>query len=63
MDDQENNQNQEEEQPELPIVIIPETDEERKEHSFLTKARDRLHNRVPKYHRHRTDNWGLWKEQ
>ena len=56
MDDQENNQNQEEEQPELPIVIIPETDEERKEHSFLTKARDRLHNRVLKYHGPRTDN-------
>ena len=61
MAEQENNQ--EDEQPQLPIVLMPETDEQRREHSFLIKARDRFYTRVPKYNRPKTDCWGLWKEQ
>ena len=61
MDEQENNQ--EDEQPQLPIVLMPETDEQKREHSFLIKARDRFYTRVPKYNRPKTDCRGLWKEQ
>ncbi|MCP3665649.1 MAG: hypothetical protein GY696_24645 [Gammaproteobacteria bacterium] len=50
-------------QPDLPVVVMPETDDQRKDHAFMTKARDRLHCHVPKYHGPRTDDWGLWKNQ
>ena len=30
---------------------------------FITKARDRLHSSVPKYHGPRTECWNLWKNQ
>ncbi|MCP3660927.1 MAG: hypothetical protein GY696_00285 [Gammaproteobacteria bacterium] len=36
-------------QPDLPVVDTPETEDQRKDHAILTKARDRLHGRIPKY--------------
>ncbi|MCP3665046.1 MAG: hypothetical protein GY696_21540 [Gammaproteobacteria bacterium] len=50
-------------QPQLHIVDTPETDEQQRDSLFITKARDRLHRRVPKYHGPRTDDWGLWRNQ
>ena len=50
-------------QLDLPLVDTPETEDQRKDHAFLTKARDRLHGCVPKYHGLRTDDLWLWKNQ
>ncbi|MCP3661407.1 MAG: hypothetical protein GY696_02760 [Gammaproteobacteria bacterium] len=45
--------------PPLHVVDVPGMDEERREYLIITKARDRLHSRVPIYHEPRTDDWGL----
>ena len=46
-------------QPQLHVVDAPEMDEQQRDYLFITKARDRQHSCVPKYHGPRTDDWGL----
>ena len=50
-------------QPPLRVLDTPGTEDERRDYLFITKARDRLHSRVPKYHGPRTDDWSLWRNQ
>ena len=49
--------------PQLHVVEVPEMDEQQRDYLFITKARDRQHSCVPKYHGPRTDDWGLWMNQ
>ncbi|MCP3667270.1 MAG: hypothetical protein GY696_33050 [Gammaproteobacteria bacterium] len=50
------------EQLRAPEIAMPRSDQELWEHSFLSKCREQLNNRVPKFRGPRLDNWGLWKE-
>ena len=45
-----------------PEIAMPRSEQELREHSFLSKCRERLNNRVPKFHGPRLDNWDLWKK-
>ncbi|MCP3668471.1 MAG: hypothetical protein GY696_39305 [Gammaproteobacteria bacterium] len=49
-------------QQQVPPLQLAQQDEKR-DYLFITKARDRLHSCVPKYHGPRTDDWSLWKNQ
>ena len=39
------------------------TDDEKKDYTFVTKARDRLRSHVPKFRGPLQDDWHLWKQR
>ncbi|MCP3668080.1 MAG: hypothetical protein GY696_37255 [Gammaproteobacteria bacterium] len=48
-------------QQQLHAIANSMSEEERKDYLFITKARDRLRQYVPKYHGPTTECWHLWK--
>ena len=44
-------------QQQAPEIGLPVTDEQFKSHNFMSKCREWLNNRVPKFRRPRLDNW------